>query len=86
MRKSIEFDRRGRVERTSAIQYPTFASRKELHSHPGPFPEGEGNHYLRGFSTTTASGGRVTSIENGRPWAMWSVAMMPGPLPRLLPP
>jgi hypothetical protein len=42
--------------------------------------------YRRGLSTITLSGGKVISTLQGRPWAMWSVAMTPGPLPMLLPP
>jgi hypothetical protein len=41
--------------------------------------------YRRGFSTTTASGGKVSITEWGRPWAIRSSAISPEPFPRLLP-
>jgi hypothetical protein len=41
--------------------------------------------YRRGFNTTVASGGKVNSIEHGRPWLSAGWDWMPGALPRLLP-
>ena len=42
--------------------------------------------YRCGLNTTVASGGRVNTIEAGRPWLSLASAMMPPPLPRSLPP
>ena len=40
----------------------------------------------RGLRTITARGGRVTSIEKGRPWLSQLSALTPGAFPTLLPP